>query len=135
MKESLHLELEMWKTNYLKEQNKKITEMESKIKENFKKERDREIEMVIDKLERESERTKKELEISTENKLRRLKEKYEEEIRNYKLTEEDYKYRQHIMKSDIEALETSNNKLKQNLKQLQEEHQNLKMVCILTFPT
>lgn len=70
MKESLRLELEMWKNNYLKEQNMKITDTESRIRETFKKERDREIELVIDKLERESDKTKKELELSTENRLR-----------------------------------------------------------------
>lgn len=70
LKEKTELEMETWKTNYVKQQNVQLTEKEVQIREYYRKERDREIENVIERLENEACETKKQIEQTTENRIR-----------------------------------------------------------------
>lgn len=60
----------MWKNNYAKQQQNKLADLENRVRESYKKERDQEIERAIDKLEQESEQAKRDIEIASENRLR-----------------------------------------------------------------
>lgn len=70
IKESLDLEFEVWKNNHKKQQTIKLSEMEAQMRDLCKKERDREIEMVIERLEQEAIETKAQTEQAAENRLR-----------------------------------------------------------------
>lgn len=130
IKESMRLELEMWRNNYIKQQSCKLSEAEQKLRETCRKERDREIEMVIDRLERESEQTKRELELSSENRLRRLKEKFEEDINLLRKEEKEYRARQEMMKSELLIQEETIRKLKTTLSDVQDERIHLQKVIV-----
>lgn len=70
LKETVTMEAEAWKTSYRKQQDLQLIEKEARMREQFKKERDREIEEVIDRLELEANETRMQTELATENKLR-----------------------------------------------------------------
>lgn len=64
------MELGTWKNNYKKQQEKLIGEKEIAIRELCRKERDKEIEVVIERLEKESTENKLQLEQTTENRIK-----------------------------------------------------------------
>lgn len=64
------METEAWKNNYRKQQAIQIIEKEAKMRDQFKKERDREIEEVIERLESEANETKVQIEQATESRIR-----------------------------------------------------------------
>lgn len=70
LKEATELETEAWKNNYKKQQNVRMAEREAQIREHFRKERDREIETVIERLETEANETKNQIEQTAENRIR-----------------------------------------------------------------
>lgn len=70
LKEKTELEIETWKNNYIKQQNVQLADKEAKVKEYYRKERDREIENVIERLENEATETKNQIEETTENRLK-----------------------------------------------------------------
>lgn len=70
MKESAQIEFETWKNNLRKQQEKQVAERESAIREQCRKERDKEIEAVIERLENEATENKLQLEQTTENRIR-----------------------------------------------------------------
>lgn len=70
LKETAELEVEAWKNNYKKQQSVALAEKEATLREQFRKERDREIEEVIERLEEEAAETKDQIERTTENRIR-----------------------------------------------------------------
>lgn len=70
VKESIELEYEVWKNNFKKQQAIKLADIESQLRDTCKKERDKDIEMVIDRLEQESIESKEQSEQAAENRLR-----------------------------------------------------------------
>lgn len=70
LKEKSELEMETWKNNFVKQQNAKLAEKETQIREYYRKERDREIENIIERLEAEATETKTQIEQTTENRIR-----------------------------------------------------------------
>ncbi|OAF65789.1 hypothetical protein A3Q56_06451 [Intoshia linei] len=78
-----------WKLEYRKELETEFERKEREMIENYKKQRDAEIEMVIDKLEQECEDMRKDTINSSEKRIRRLQEKYEYEIKHLECSEKD----------------------------------------------
>lgn len=70
LRESTELEMEAWKNNYRKQQAMQLAEKEAAIREQCRKERDREIEEVIERLEAEASENKAQIEQSAENRIR-----------------------------------------------------------------
>lgn len=64
------MEFETWKNSFKKQQEKLLAEKESGIREQCRKERDKEIENVIERLENESSENKLQLEEMTENRIK-----------------------------------------------------------------
>lgn len=64
------MELEVWRNNYKKQQAAQLAEKEAAIREQFRRERDKEIENVIERLEMEATETKMQLEQTAENRIR-----------------------------------------------------------------
>ncbi|XP_033317882.1 centrosomal protein of 131 kDa isoform X3 [Bombus bifarius] len=71
LEESLKAEWEAWLVNYKREQNLRIEQVESKIKEGCNKERDRQIELAIERLEKDFRNERSTLERNVDCKLRR----------------------------------------------------------------
>lgn len=70
LKEKTEMEMETWKNNSKKQQHVQLAEKEAKMREQFRKERDKEIELVIERLEMEASETKSQIEQTTENRIR-----------------------------------------------------------------
>ncbi|XP_074036118.1 uncharacterized protein isoform X3 [Leptinotarsa decemlineata] len=119
LKESSQLEYETWQNNFKKQQALLLEEKEGAIREQCRKERDREIEAVIERLESEANDNKLQLEQSTENRIRRLKEKYEKEIKDLEMSEKESKSRYCEAKTKLLDNEETIIGLKSNIKQLE----------------
>ncbi|ERL90999.1 hypothetical protein D910_08341 [Dendroctonus ponderosae] len=85
------LEFESWQVNFKKQQAAIIFEKEAAIRDQCRRERDKEIENVIDRLETEASENKAQIEQSTENRIKRIREKYEKEIKDLENAEKESK--------------------------------------------
>lgn len=119
LKETTELEMEAWKNNYKKQQIVQLAEKEAAIKAQCRKERDREIEEVIERLEIEASEAKKQMEESTENRVRRLKEKFDSELKDLERSESDAKNKYLEVKNKLLESEDLVVTLKATIKQLQ----------------
>ncbi|KAF7264042.1 hypothetical protein GWI33_000731 [Rhynchophorus ferrugineus] len=119
LKEASRLEFETWQANFKKQQSIVLLEKESSIREQYRKERDQEIEKIIERLENEASDNKNQIEQSTENRIRRLKEKYEKEIKDLELAEKDSKNKYLETKTKLIENEEIIIALQANLKQLE----------------
>lgn len=70
LKEALELEKEAWMLSYKKDQTIRISERETEIRNQCKRERDKEIELVIERLESDATQSRAELEQAMDNRLR-----------------------------------------------------------------
>ncbi|VEN63068.1 unnamed protein product [Callosobruchus maculatus] len=126
LKESSQLEYEAWQTNVKKQQAQVLAEKEGSIREQCRKERDREIEAVIERLENEAAENKLQLEQSTENRIKRLKEKYEKEIKDLETEDTEIKRKYCEAKTKLLDCEETILGLKANIKQLETQLQGYK---------
>lgn len=111
--------MEAWKNNYKKQQVVQLAEKEAAIKAQCRKERDREIEEVIERLETEASETRKQLEESAENRVRRLKEKFDCELSDLERAESEAKNKYLEVKNKLLESEDAVVTLKATVKQLQ----------------
>lgn len=70
VKETAAIEMENWKNSFRKQQSALLMEKETAIRRQCKKERDREIEIVIEKLENEANKARSQIEQTTENRIK-----------------------------------------------------------------
>lgn len=70
MRETMELEMEAWKNNYKKQQIVQLAEKEATVMAKCRKERDREIEEVIERLEAEAGESRKQIEESADNRVK-----------------------------------------------------------------
>ncbi|XP_043281919.1 centrosomal protein of 131 kDa isoform X2 [Venturia canescens] len=102
LEESLQSEREAWIENYRRQQNSKFEIAQAKVIDECNRERDRQIEIAIARLEKETRETKTNLQKSWENKIRCMREKYESELQD---ANERVKYLESKMVSYQEKLE------------------------------
>ncbi|XP_066261715.1 centrosomal protein of 131 kDa [Euwallacea similis] len=91
LKEASQMEFETWQSNFKKQQLNMLLEKEGAIREQCRRERDKEIENVIERLENDASENKAQMEQSTENRIKRLREKYEKEIKDLEIAEKESK--------------------------------------------
>ncbi|KAK5641630.1 hypothetical protein RI129_010177 [Pyrocoelia pectoralis] len=127
LKEKTEMEMETFRNNYKKQMVLQLGEKEAQIREKCRKERDKEIDSVIERLELEASDNKQQLEESYENRIRRLKEKYEKEIGDLEQSERDInsKYAENKLKlaeaeEQILTLRTTTKQLELQLSDLKE---------------
>jgi 5-azacytidine-induced protein 1 len=70
LKEALEIEKQAWMLSYKKDQTTRISERESEIRNQCKRERDKEIELIIERLESDATQSRSELEQAMDNRLR-----------------------------------------------------------------
>ena len=70
LKERLEIEKEAWEQNYMKKQESWLLSKERELKDTVKQDRDREIELVINRLEDDGVKAREECERAAENRIK-----------------------------------------------------------------
>eukprot|EP00042_Codosiga_hollandica_P018752 m.55708 g.55708 ORF g.55708 m.55708 type:complete len:978 (-) comp48907_c0_seq1:2666-5599(-) len=87
MKERLAIEKESWEQMYMRKQQANLKLQEEQMRDALRKERDQEINIVINKLEEEGHKQQKEAEQQAEVRIRRMKEKQEAQLKDVEQSE------------------------------------------------
>ncbi|XP_047354936.1 centrosomal protein of 131 kDa [Vespa velutina] len=122
LRESLQMEWTEWLENYKKQQIIKLEKSENKIREESQRERDRQIELAIGRLEKEARDMKTVVQQSYESKLRSVKEKYEMEL--HIATDNEKIHKQALISMENKLAQTEN-RLKTMKNKLEECVNNL----------
>ncbi|XP_033357749.1 centrosomal protein of 131 kDa isoform X1 [Bombus vosnesenskii] len=134
LEESLKAEWEAWLVNYKREQNLRIEQVESKIKEGCNKERDRQIELAIERLEKDFRNERSTLERNVDCKLRSLRDKYEMDLQTAIDNEQLYKTKlmqtkDKLEKTDVQ-LQHAENKLQEYVSELSNANEVIKRLSM-----
>ncbi|KAM4715450.1 centrosomal protein of 131 kDa isoform 2-T4 [Anableps anableps] len=87
LQERLDVEKQTWEENYKKKEEAWMLSRERELKEELRRERDKEIEIAIWTLEEETSKDKEECERAADNRVKRLREKYDAELRELERSE------------------------------------------------
>ncbi|KAJ8377645.1 hypothetical protein AAFF_G00254900 [Aldrovandia affinis] len=82
LRERLEIEKQTWEENYMKKEEAWLLGREREMKEEVRCGRDREIELVIHRLEEETSGMREECERAAENRVKRVREQYETELKD-----------------------------------------------------
>ncbi|XP_015182912.1 PREDICTED: centrosomal protein of 131 kDa [Polistes dominula] len=134
LRESLQKEWTEWLDNYKKQQIIKLEKSESKIRDECLKERDRQIELAIGRIEEDARNMKMVVQQSYESKLRSMKEKYDKELQ---IATDNVRHHKEELLSLEDKLGKTEDRLKTTEMKLDECVQNLnnKNVLIETLTT
>eukprot|EP01135_Chromosphaera_perkinsii_P003427 Nk52_evm51s242 gene=Nk52_evmTU51s242 len=112
LKEKLQIEKEEWQTIFMKKQEQARAQQEMVMKQQMKKQRDHEIELVISRLEKETTNTQRHIESEAGAKRREVEGQYQREIEKLKESEK------RLSDKFVETLE--------HLKDVEDDHANMK---------
>lgn len=129
LKERLEIEKQGWIENYMKKQDATLMAKERELKEAVREGRDREIEMVITRLEEETSLAREECERAAENRIKRVRDKYESELREVEGSERNMQEKYNSMKGRLSEVEGENARLKSMLKQKDDEMEDIDKVA------
>ncbi|CAH3106535.1 unnamed protein product [Pocillopora meandrina] len=129
LKERLEIEKQGWIENYMKKQDAMLMTKERELKEAVREGRDREIEMVISRLEEETSLAREECERAAENRIKRVRDKYESELKELEESERNMQEKYNNMKARLSEVEGENARLKSMLKQKDEEVEGIDKVA------
>ncbi|XP_059181314.1 centrosomal protein of 131 kDa [Centropristis striata] len=87
LQERLDIEKQTWEENYKKKEEAWLLSRERELKEELRRERDKEIELAIWTLEEETSKDKEECERAADSRVKRVREKYESELRELEHSE------------------------------------------------
>ncbi|XP_061934668.1 centrosomal protein of 131 kDa isoform X2 [Apis cerana] len=128
LQESLKAEWQTCLTEYKRQQNLRIEQIENKIKEECNKERDRQIELAIERLEKDSRDERLTLQRNFDCKLKSLTEKYEMDLQNAIDNEQLHKGKLIQTKDKLEKtqiqLQEAENKLQECVTELNTANEN-----------
>ncbi|XP_008435737.1 centrosomal protein of 131 kDa isoform X2 [Poecilia reticulata] len=125
LQERLDVEKQTWEENYKKKEEAWMLSRERELKEELRRERDKEIEIAIWTLEEETSKDKEECERAADNKIRRLKEKYDAELRELEGSERAaVEKQQEARKQQVEA-QGELIRLQAALRQMEQEVQDV----------
>ncbi|XP_034951729.1 centrosomal protein of 131 kDa-like isoform X2 [Chelonus insularis] len=105
LKANLEAERNAWMENYKSQQNTKFEIAETRIREECNRERDRQIELAIARLEKETRDVKNNLQANFDKKFQNMKETYETELEVYKDNEKLMKEKLKVTQEKIDSLE------------------------------
>ncbi|KAJ8318528.1 hypothetical protein KUTeg_003619 [Tegillarca granosa] len=126
LKEKLAVEKESWEENYIKKKETWMLQKERELKEQVRKDRDKEIELVITRLEEDATASREEAERAAENKIKRIREKFDSEMKDMERSERQALERYNEMKARLTEVEGENECLKVQLRQKDTEIEDLK---------
>ncbi|CAN9508650.1 unnamed protein product [Ophioblennius macclurei] len=87
LQERLEIEKQTWEENYKKKEEAWLLSRERELRDELRRERDKEIELAIWTLEEETSKDKEECERAADNRMRRAREKHEAELRELERSE------------------------------------------------
>ncbi|XP_067952002.1 centrosomal protein of 131 kDa-like isoform X2 [Watersipora subatra] len=126
LKERLTIERDAWEQNYMKKQEAWLLSKERELKESVKQERDREIELVINRLEDDGVQSREECERAAENRIKRIREKYETELEELERSERSAMEKYNQMKAELLEAQGERERLKVLNKQKEQEVDDVK---------
>ncbi|MEQ2255534.1 hypothetical protein ILYODFUR_014880 [Ilyodon furcidens] len=104
LQERLDVEKQTWEENYKKKEEAWMLSRERELKEELRRERDKEIELAIWTLEEETSKDKEACERAADNRVKRLREKYDAELRELEHSERAAVEKvQELRKQQVEA--------------------------------
>ncbi|NXG52172.1 CP131 protein, partial [Psilopogon haemacephalus] len=121
LKERLEMEKQAWEANYMKKEEAWLLSRERELREELRKERDKEIELVIERLEADMSSAKEECERAAENRIKRIRDKYEVELQELERSERKLQERCNELKGRLAELEGEGVHLRGLLKQKEQE--------------
>ncbi|XP_073410800.1 centrosomal protein of 131 kDa-like, partial [Dendrobates tinctorius] len=125
VKERLEIEKQAWEQNYRKKEEAWLLTRERELKEEVRKGRDKEIELVIQQLEAEMSTAREECERAAENRIKRVRDKYESELQELELSEKKSHDRCNQLKERMTELEGEQIRLQGLMKQREQEVDDL----------
>ncbi|XP_027705943.1 centrosomal protein of 131 kDa isoform X2 [Vombatus ursinus] len=128
LKERLEVEKEAWEANYLKKEEAWLLKRERELKDEVRKVRDKEIELVIQRLEADMTLTKEECEQTAENRIKRVRDKYEAELADLEQSERKLQERCAELKGRLGEAEGENSRLQGLVKRKEKEVEDVIMV-------
>ncbi|XP_033216955.1 centrosomal protein of 131 kDa [Belonocnema kinseyi] len=134
LRNSLKTEQEVWTENQQRQFNLKLEMAEARISDDSNRERDRQIELAIGRLEKETRNMKSNLQKSSDNKLRCLTEKYEAELQIVSENEQVVKAKlasaQERLENVESRLERTEHILQQRIIDLQNARKSLETLTV-----
>lgn len=128
LKERLEIEKQAWEENYMKKQEAWLLARERELKEEVRKGRDKEIELVIQRLEEEVRISKQECERVTENTIKHVRQKYESELRELEHSERSLQERCNELKTHLMEAEGETIRFKGLYKYKEQEIEDIRKI-------
>ncbi|XP_040186882.1 centrosomal protein of 131 kDa isoform X2 [Rana temporaria] len=128
LKERLEIEKQAWEQNYMKKEEAWLLTRERELKTEVRKGRDKEIELVIQRLESEMSTAREECERAAENRIKRVREKYESEVQELEQSERKLQDRCNQLKERVAELEGEQIRLQGHLKQREQEVEDIRKI-------
>ncbi|XP_073538681.1 centrosomal protein of 131 kDa isoform X3 [Phyllobates terribilis] len=128
IKERLEIEKQAWEQNYRKKEEAWLLTRERELKEEVRKGRDKEIELVIQRLDAEMSTAREECERAAENRIKRVRDKYELELQELERSEKKSHERCNQLKERVTELEGEQIRLQGLLKQREQEVDDLRKI-------
>ncbi|XP_072098498.1 centrosomal protein of 131 kDa [Mobula birostris] len=128
LKERLEIEKQAWEENYMKKQEAWLLTRERGLKEEVRKGRDKEIELVIQRLEEEVRVSKQECERAAENTIKHVRHKYETELRELEHSERNLQERCNEFKAQLMEAEGETIRFKGLLKYKEQEIEDIRKI-------
>ncbi|NWU83454.1 CP131 protein, partial [Onychorhynchus coronatus] len=126
LKDQLEMEKQAWEANYVKKEEAWLLSRERELREEMRKERDKEIELVIQRLEADTSLAKEECERAAENRIKRIRDKYEVELQELERSERKLQERCNELKGRLAELEGENIRLQGLLKHKEQEVEEIR---------
>ncbi|XP_066188379.1 centrosomal protein of 131 kDa isoform X3 [Sylvia atricapilla] len=126
LKDQLELEKQTWEANYVKKEEAWLLSRERELREEMRKERDKEIELVIQRLEADTSLAKEECERAAENRIKRIRDKYEVELQELERSERKLQERCNELKGRLAELEGESIRLQGLLKHKEQELEEIR---------
>uniref|UniRef100_A0A8C0ANL5 Centrosomal protein 131 n=1 Tax=Buteo japonicus TaxID=224669 RepID=A0A8C0ANL5_9AVES len=128
LKDRLEMEKQAWEANYMKKEEAWLLSRERELREEVRKERDKEIELVIQRLEADMSSAKEECERAAENRIKRIRDKYEVELQELERSERKLQERCNELKGRLAELEGESIRLQGLLKHKEQEVEEIQKV-------
>ncbi|XP_074967177.1 centrosomal protein of 131 kDa isoform X2 [Phalacrocorax aristotelis] len=128
LKDRLEIEKQAWEANYVKKEEAWLLCRERELREEVRKERDKEIELVIQRLEADMSSAKEECERAAENRIKRIRDKYEVELQELERSERKLQERCNELKGRLAELEGESIRLQGLLKHKEQEVEEIQKV-------
>nr|XP_046232926.1 centrosomal protein of 131 kDa isoform X2 [Scatophagus argus] len=125
LQERLDIEKQTWEENYKKKEEVWLLSRERELKEDLRRERDKEIELAIWTLEEETSKDKEECERAADNRVKRVREKYEAELRELERSEKEAVEKQQELRKQQMEVEGELIRLQAVLRQKEQENEEV----------